>query len=206
MLSQAFGTVLDVGPGSGTQIPLFARNKSITSVYGVEPCMELHMELQRRVAKAKMACDYKILACGAETQSLFPALLSVGLGEAGNAGSVFDSIVCVRVLCSVPRMEETLQGLYLLLKPGGKLIIVEHTRNAWMSSGGSFIARALQIFYHALGWSFFVGDCHMNRDIGKAVVGCAVIDGGWQEVKLERHFGWSPLTYVSGYVVKKHST
>ena len=124
----------------------------------------------------------------------------VGLDSEG----VFDSIVCTRVLCSVPRPEETIGGLYRLLKPGGKMLVCEHVVNPWTTRKGSKLARAIQGLYTILGWSFFMGDCHMNRDTGKILKEAASADGGWESVDLESDFEWTTLPYVSGVLVKKN--
>lgn len=145
--------------------------------------------------------------CSAEKESIVAEMEKVGLMKKGGAekdGAVFDSIVCTRVLCSVPKPEETVRGLYQLLKPGGKMLICEHVMNPWWTRKGSMIARGLQLVYSLLGWSFFMGDCSMNRDTGKILKDVASEDGGWEYVELDSHFGWSPMSYVSGMLVKKN--
>lgn len=143
--------------------------------------------------------------CSAEKESLVPALEKNGLLDDAkvNKGGVFDSIVCTRVLCSVPRPEETIGGLYGLLKPGGKMLVCEHVVNPWTTRKGSMLARGFQVLYTLLGWSFFMGDCHMNRDTGKILREVAEGDGGWESVDLDSHFEWSTLPYVSGVLVKR---
>jgi SAM-dependent methyltransferase len=170
-------------------------------MYGAEPCIGLHAKLLANVQSSSLSNRYQILPCSAEPQALFPALEKVGFSDLEHG--VFDAIVCARVLCSVPRPEETIRGLYRLLKPGGKLLVCEHVVNPWLTRKGSMFARAMQLVYGLLGWSFFVGDCHLNRDTEKMLRDAAMGDGGWGVVDLETSFTWSTLPYVSGTLIKR---
>jgi SAM-dependent methyltransferase len=198
LLATAGGTVLDIGPGTGTQTKLFDPRK-VQMMFGAEPCVGLHEDLRAKIVACGFSSKYHILPCGAEPQSLIPALNKAGFSAADLESGIFDTIVCVRVLCSVPNPAETIRGLYDLLKPGGKLLICEHVVNPWTSRGGSVIARLFQALYGFLGWSFFVGDCHLNRDTERTLKEV----GDWESVALERSFCWAPLTYISGALVKK---
>lgn len=155
---------------------------------------------------------------------LYPALRREGLlaetegevvkGEVGGLvqdGGIFDTIVCVRVLCSVPDQRGTVRGLYDLLKPGGKLVVCEHVRNGWSVCcgggrvGGSFVGRFVQVICTLMGWEFFMGDCHLNRDTEKVLreVAEEAGDGGWEKVDVQRWFEWSSMPYVAGTLVKR---
>ncbi|KAJ5177119.1 uncharacterized protein N7482_002996 [Penicillium canariense] len=206
LLKTASGIVLDIGPGTGTQMPLL-RSPAITAIYGAEPCIGLHKELRAKALAEGLGSKYHVLHCGAASSELIPALEATGTGVAdahnANGGGVFDTILCVRVLCSVPEMERTTRELYSLLKPGGRLLVTEHVVNPWRTAKGSFGARVAQAIYQLLGWSFFIGDCCMDRDTEGALRRAADGDGGWESVQLERAFGWSPLPYISGVLVKR---
>jgi len=202
LLATATGIVLDIGPGTGTQMPLFT-NPGLRMMYGAEPCIGMHAELAAKIKSTGLDDRYQILPCGAEPEALLPALERVGFSDLESG--VFDTIVCIRVLCSVPRPEETIHGLYGLLKPGGKLLVCEHVVNPWLSKKGSVFARAMQLVYGLLGWSFFLGDCHLNRDTERMLRDVALGDGGWKIADLENSFPWSTLPYVSGTLVKKRS-
>jgi hypothetical protein len=102
-------------------------------------------------------------------------------------------------------MERTVDELYGLLKPGGKLLVTEHVVNAWRTAKGSFLARVVQGVYQVFGWSFFIGDCALDRDTEGVLLRAARSDGGWEVVDLERSFAWSVMPYLSGTLVKKSS-
>ncbi|KAL4938347.1 hypothetical protein BDV06DRAFT_57408 [Aspergillus oleicola] len=161
ILSLASGITLDVGPGTGTQMPLLAKNGKITSIYGAEPCRGLHSELKRRAEINGLGDRYTILPCGVEKSELGREMGKVGLIDSTHPGTdgLFDTIVTIRVLCSVPHLQTTVADLYTLLKPGGKLLVVEHVVNPWQSPKGSILARIMQGLYHMLGWRWFEGTC-----------------------------------------------
>ncbi|KAJ5317630.1 hypothetical protein N7508_002138 [Penicillium antarcticum] len=207
LLRTATGTVLDVGPGTGTQMPLLT-SPSITALYGAEPCTGLHKELRARAVAEGISDKYHILPCGAAAGELLPALKATGTGvvdglEGDVRVGIFDTILCVRVLCSVPKMERTIGELYELLKPGGKLLVTEHVVNPWWRAKGSVLARVAQAVYQFFGWSWFIGDCCMTRDVEGALRKAADGDGGWGSFELERSFEWSAMPYISGTLVKK---
>ncbi|GLI75133.1 hypothetical protein PoHVEF18_003386 [Penicillium ochrochloron] len=206
LLKTASGIVLDIGPGTGSQMHLL-RSPAITAIYGAEPCVGLHGDLHSKAVAEGLESKYHILKCGAASAELIPALEATGTGvvdaHKANGRGIFDTIICVRVLCSVPQMEKTIQELYALLKPGGRVLVTEHVVNPWRTAKGSILARVAQGVYQLLGWSFFIGDCCMDRDTEGALRKAADGDGGWESVDIERSFGWSPLPYISGVLVKK---
>ncbi|KIW62545.1 hypothetical protein PV04_10712 [Phialophora macrospora] len=195
LLSRARGVVLEIGPGSGSHVALFADNANISAIYGAEPTTGLHKPLQLRIDEAKLTGKYHILSSAADKAELLPALAKEGVQVSPKG--IFDTIVCVRVLCSVPNLEETVRDFYSLLRPGGELMVVEHIRNPWRTTG-SVLGRLMQIVYHFLGWTFFLAGCEMNRDT-PAVLRAAP----WEAAELKTHFEWTALPYVAGTLTKK---
>ena len=164
----------------------------------------MHPQLLANARQQGLGDKYEIVTAGAEKESLIPGLAKAGLLAHGAAeGGIFDTIVCVRVLCSVTNVAETCETLYKLLKPGGKLLVCEHEVNPWPSSKGSVFGRAMQTVYSLMGWSFFVGNCTLTRDVGGMLEEVGRRAGGWENVDLKHNFGWSVLPYVSGTLVKR---
>ncbi|EKG17939.1 Methyltransferase type 11 [Macrophomina phaseolina MS6] len=198
LLRDVRGTVLDVGPGSG-DLAIYFNASQLTHVYGVEPAGKLHDKLRANVKRAGLQDKYSVLHCGAQPESLIPALADAGLFAHGAEG-IFDEICCMRVLCGVPRPEETVRGLYKLLKPGGKLVVHEHVANPWRQNGSLF-ARALQTIYGWMGWGLFLG-CRLNTPTKDILLKAGGKDG-WSKVALMDLEMWSVLPYCTGYLIKK---
>lgn len=202
VLAKATGTVLDIGPGTGTQMPLLC-SPEIKTIYGPEPCKGLHGDLTTKIHAYGLQEKYHILTSSVEASELVPALEKEGVIVNNSSNGLFDTIICVRVLCSVPNPEKTIAELYSLLKPGGRVLVTEHVVNPWRTAKGSVVARVMQRVYQALGWSLFLGDCRLDRDTERLLKGAAAEDGGWETVELDRWFGKTVLPYISGFLVKK---
>lgn len=193
--------MLDLGPGNGSQLEYF-NPEGVMAIYGAEPSAALHGPLREAVKAKGLGEKYHIISCGAEKASLVPALKDIGLLDDGQSG-VFDTIVCSKVLCSVPNQEDTVAGLFELLKPGGTLVMCEHIRNRWETPKGSAISRAIQITFTFLGWPFFLGGCHLNRNTAQVVEAAAKKDGGWQSADIDYVVSWGSIPFAIGQFVKK---
>jgi SAM-dependent methyltransferase len=207
ILRTASGIVLDIGPGTGTQMPLLT-SPAITALYGAEPCKGLHSSLRAKAQAENISPKYHIVPTGVAADELIPALRATGTGvvdayDTEPRAGIFDTILCVRVLCSVPEMERTVGELYGMLRPGGRLLVTEHVVNPWRRAKGSLVGRVVQGLYQVLGWSWFIGDCCLNRDTEAVLRAAADVDGGWERIELERNFEWSVMPYISGVLVKK---
>ncbi|KAJ8065794.1 hypothetical protein OCU04_006457 [Sclerotinia nivalis] len=206
VLSTASGTILEVGPGSGDQVR-FLTNENVEMVYGVEPCEVLHGPLEKAVREAGLQGKYKILGCGAERESLSEELRNVGLLKDDKKGGilweVFDTITVIRVLCSVNNPIDTIDFLYKLLKPGGRLIVCEHVENPWWQGTGSLVARCTQILCQLGGWSFFMGNCHLDRRTDEYLKAAGEQYGGWEKVELKTVGEFAVIPFVFGELVKR---
>jgi len=69
----------------------------------------------------------------------------------------FDAVVVSLVLCSVDSLEKAIMEIERVLKPGGKFIMLEHTR-----SKTKIIGKLEDIFSKPHAWLF--ENCHLNRD------------------------------------------
>lgn len=120
LISKASGTVLEVGPGSGNQLPRYEISK-IERIYGVEPNVDLHDALRSRIKKHGLSDVYTIVPCGVED---LDKLREYGIGP-----GTMDTVTSVQVLCSVPEPAALVKELYRLLKPGGQMIVFEHVKS-----------------------------------------------------------------------------
>ncbi|KAL9132398.1 MAG: hypothetical protein Q9175_006429 [Cornicularia normoerica] len=120
LVAKAYGTVLEVGPGSGNQLPRYDISK-IDRIFGVEPNVDLHDALRSSIKKYGLSDVYTIVPCGVEDMEK--------LAEYGIEPGTMDTVTSVKVLCSVPRPAALVKELYRLLKPGGQMIVYEHVKS-----------------------------------------------------------------------------
>lgn len=73
------------------------------------------------------------------------------------ADRTFDAVVGTLVFCSIPRPELALAEVRRVLRPGGRLFLVEHVRSqhAWLGGLQDALAPA---------WLRVTGGCHLNRE------------------------------------------
>ena len=126
LVSSARGVVVELGPGSGLQIPRLDPTK-ITRVYGIEPCVPLHAELRKQIENAGLRDVYEIVPLGIEDAE--------GLKKYGIESGGVDTIMSIKCLCCVPEPERVARILWGLLKPGGTLLMSEHVKSKdWLGS------------------------------------------------------------------------
>lgn len=197
LLSRAHGTILELGPGGGDQMRHFAASASsgkITLMYGAEPNSFLHTTLLARAKAAGLDSDkYKVLTAGAQPDSLIPALQRAGVLDSNKSEGLFDTIIAVKSLCSVPQssLPSTLAVLQALLKPDGEFLFFEHVANVE--------DRLAQMWAWVLDWAWpaIMGGCRLDGRLDVLVQEM----GGWSscEVRnLESQKGFEVLRYVVG--------
>jgi ubiquinone/menaquinone biosynthesis C-methylase UbiE len=102
-----------------------------------------------------------------------PVEVQAGVGESlPFADASFDAVVCASVLCSVRSVEETLAEIKRVLKPGGRLRLIEHIKSEHLITG------ALQEVLNPLWRALNQQGCNMNRDPRPALgaAGFAVLE------------------------------
>lgn len=201
-LAQSSGVILDVGPGAGHQVFRFSNPENISAIYGAEPGVSMHAALRKRAKHAGLGGKYHVLSCEAKLESLVPALSKAGVLKHGN--TIFDEIVCIRVLCGVHEPDAVIEDLYSLLKPGGRMVVCEHVINSGDGTkGGTKVGRILQKCYMGIGWSPLMGGCELTRDTMASLRKVAEKDGGWEKVDVELCDPYSTIPHIVGVLVKK---
>jgi ubiquinone/menaquinone biosynthesis C-methylase UbiE len=146
VIGAAEGRVLEIGVGSGLNLPLYGPN--VRSVIGLEPSSELLRMARGRGAAAGVPVEF--LEASAETLPL-------------DDGSV-DTVVTTWTLCTIADAPRALAEMRRVLKPGGAMLFVEHGRAPQPG-----VAR-WQDRLDPL-WSCVAGGCHLNRKIDDLISG-----------------------------------
>ncbi|MDA3902818.1 MAG: class I SAM-dependent methyltransferase [Desulfuromusa sp.] len=145
LLSQASGDLLEIGAGTGVNLPHYP--ESVTQIVLSEPDTQMRKRLQRQTVETQIN-RFHITDWGAD---------SIEMPDAS-----FDTIVSTLVLCSVPSLETSLKEIYRLLRPNGTLLFLEHV----ISNHPSTLTWQHRIEPY---WSFCAGNCHLTRDTAAAI-------------------------------------
>ena len=158
----ASGVVLEVGIGSGLNLPFYGPR--VERLYGLDPSIELWKLAQRRLARAPFPVE--VLRASAERIPI--------------EDMAVDTVVMTWTLCSIPVARQALQEMKRVLKPGGRLLFVEH---------GLASDRAVAAWQDRLNplWRKVAGGCNLNRRIEDLIVGA-----GFRLTEIERGYGGGP--------------
>ncbi len=136
----ARGVVLEIGAGSGQNLPLYGG--AVNWVCALDPSPEL-----LRLAAARMK------------NALVPVrLLRASAEQLPFADRIFDTIVMTWTMCSIPKPHAALNEMRRVLKSGGQLLFVEHGLSPEPRIAG---------WQHRLTpcWKRIGGGCHLDRKI-----------------------------------------
>jgi ubiquinone/menaquinone biosynthesis C-methylase UbiE len=139
LVSGARGRTLDLGCGTGRNLPLYTDG---TSVVGLDPAWEPLLAARRR------APGRPLVRGRAEALPF--------------RDRAFDTVVSGLVFCSVSEAPRGLAEVGRVLRPGGTLRMLEHVR-----AGSPLQARLQDLAQPA--WTWFTGGCHPNRETEAAV-------------------------------------
>jgi phosphatidylethanolamine/phosphatidyl-N-methylethanolamine N-methyltransferase len=103
------GRVLDVGVGTGLELPMFAAGVEIVGIDLSEPMLR---RAQARVAAGRLADVAGLAVMDA---------MKLGFGDAA-----FDAAVAPYVLTVVPDPESVLDEIARVVRPGGEIVLVNH--------------------------------------------------------------------------------
>ena len=142
LLAPLEGDVLEVGAGTGLNLPYYER---AARVVAVEPDAGMAERLPARVAEAKVPVE--VVAASAESLPF--------------EDERFDAAVLTFVLCSIPNPLEALREIRRVLRPGGRLVVLEHVRGDGRVGRWQDRLTPLQ--------RKLAGNCHLNRETLDAI-------------------------------------
>ncbi len=110
LLSGLHGRVLEIGSGTGVNFPFYPEDVQLIAS---DPSAPMLKRARKKIPKDK---DIKLVHAGVASQEL------EGLIEPES----LDAVVSTLVLCTVPHPEEAIEKFWNWLKPGGKIVLLEH--------------------------------------------------------------------------------
>ena len=168
-IPRAQGDVLEVGIGSGLNLAFYSSD--VQCVYGVDPSAELQRMARKRadgrLTKVEFFCQ------SAEEPLPIP-------------DKSIDTVVFTWTLCSIPDPPKALHHMKRVLKPGGRLIFIEHGR-ASDSRVAAWQERLNPI------WKRIAGGCHLNRKIDDLLAAAGFLINELRTTYLP---GPRPMTYT----------
>lgn len=141
VVPRARGTVLEIGIGTGLNLPYYDPQK-VERLIGLDPS-EKSWELAGERA-AKLSFDVEFIGLPGEEIPL--------------AADSVDTVLVTFALCTIPDPVSALQGMARVLKPGGELIFCEHGL-APDENIAKWQGRINPM------WRRLAGGCNLNRDI-----------------------------------------
>jgi ubiquinone/menaquinone biosynthesis C-methylase UbiE len=155
----AKGKVLDIGIGSGLNIP-FYNSDQIDKVIGIDPSHEL-IELAKELANDSKASIELVI--GSAESIPYP-------------DNFFDTVLVTYTMCTIPNVAIANKEMWRVLKDDGRLIFCEHGLapdkkiSKWQNRIDPF-------------WGKIAGGCHLNRDIQKLIT-----DAGFSFESLDKMY------------------
>lgn len=149
LLRQAKGHVLEIGAGDGRNIPHYALSG--------DPSLHLEIVEPDRHMRAKLA---------ARAQAAGIDIVDAKAEKLPFADQSFDTVVSTLVMCSVRDPQKALGEIRRVLRPGGRLLFLEHVH-------GEGRRARLQDRLDP-GWSKLMGGCHLDRDTPAAIEGAGM--------------------------------
>ena len=143
----AHGAVLEIGVGSGLNLPYYDTRR-LQRLAAVDPSAELLAMAAKKARRLKM--ELELVQQGAERLP-FPS-------------ASFDSALLTWTLCSIPDPSAALAEIRRVLKPGGELFFIEHGLSP--DPGVARWQRRLTPL-----WRPLAGGCHLDRPVEALVRG-----------------------------------
>jgi ubiquinone/menaquinone biosynthesis C-methylase UbiE len=168
VVTAASGRVLEVGVGSGLNFLLYG--KQVEVVFGIDPSPRLLAIARRRAA-----------AAGVRAELLQGSATAIPLAD-----NTVDTVVMTWTLCSIPDPPTALREMRRVLKPGGRLLFVEHGLSP--EPGVERWQRRLTPI-----WCNVAGGCHLDRKMDDLIR-----SAGFDLTRLRMEYAHGPraMTYM----------
>jgi ubiquinone/menaquinone biosynthesis C-methylase UbiE len=172
-IALATGRVLEIGIGTGANLPFYSQK--VSEIIGIEP--ELAM-----LKKAELMVK----------QAPSNALVKLAVGDAHHlefADNSFDTVIMCLVLCTIPDPLQSLKEAHRVLKADGQLLFLEHVR-----APSSWVARCQDVVNPA--WKHLACGCQLNRDTETTITQVGFV---FQDIQRFQH---PKLISVGGSIIQ----
>ncbi len=164
----ASGSVLEVGFGSGLNLPFYDATK-VQHVWALDPSVEMWALAEERVRAAGFSVEF----------------LKAPAEEIPLVDESADTVLMTYTLCTLPDVRRALREVARVLKPGGAIVFCEH--GAAPDDNVRRWQNRLNPIWKALG-----GGCNLNRPIPTLLE-----EGGFRLPELFSMYipGWRPASF-----------
>lgn len=168
VVPRARGRVLEVGIGSGLNLPFYDPAK-VTKVWGLDPSLEMTRMAERIAGAVRFDVEF----------------ISLPGDEIPLADDSVDTVLVTYTLCTIPETILALRQMRRVLRSDGELIFCEH------GAAPDANVRRWQNRLTPL-WRRLGGGCHLNRPIPALIEA-----GGFRITSLDTMYipGWRPASF-----------
>jgi ubiquinone/menaquinone biosynthesis C-methylase UbiE len=168
VIASAEGRVLEIGIGSGLNLPFYG--PEVREIVGLEPAPQL-IAMARRVAE-RTPVPVRFMEESATAISL--------------DSNTIDTVVMTWTLCTIPQADRALSEMRRVPKPNGRLVFVEHglAPDDGVRRWQNWLTPA---------WKRISGGCHLNRPIRTMIE-----SAGFRLDRLETAYmpGPKPMSFI----------
>ncbi len=143
LLATVTGSVLEIGVGTGVNLHYYNGVERVTAV-------DIHLGRLRGAAEKGRSATFPYTVNLADAQQM------------PFADNQFDIVVGALVFCSIPNPVQALSEIRRVLRPNGRLLLLEHVR------GQNLVTRRLTDWLQPP-WFALQHECHLNRETETAV-------------------------------------
>jgi len=149
LMREAAGDVLELGAGTGVNLAYYDQRR-------VGSLTLSDLSITERVAERAREFRYRAGFVNGEVRLVEADALDLPFADES-----FDTVVFTLVFCSVPDQAQALGEVHRVLRPGGRIVFIEHVRP---HGSAKHLADRLNPVWHAT-----TGECNINRETAAAI-------------------------------------
>ncbi len=168
VVPRARGCVLEVGIGSGLNLPFYDATR-LSKLWGLDPTPEMARMAQRAARSLPFEVEF----------------IGLPVDELPLEDNSIDTVLVTYTLCTIPDTISALRQMRRVLRPGGELIFCEH------GAAPDASVRRWQDRLNPI-WQRLGGGCNLNRPIPALIEA-----GGFRISSLDTMYipGWRPASF-----------